>query len=91
MLEEERLQKEKEAKKENLSGKMKRQEVVTREESEGSNKKTTREKLKDEPAKVPEPEEDPSTPETHSEKIYKVKSHYFTTLGECQLFIYSQD
>ncbi|XP_040563022.1 sperm-associated antigen 17 isoform X2 [Gallus gallus] len=71
LLEEERLQKEKEAKKENLSGKMKRQEVVTREESEGSNKKTSREKLKDEPAKVPEPEEDPSTPETHSEKIYK--------------------
>jgi len=75
LLEEERLQKEKEAKKENLSGKMKRQEVVTREESEGSNKKSSKEKLEDEAAKAPEPEEDPSIPETHPEKVYKVRNH----------------
>ncbi|XP_072182655.1 sperm-associated antigen 17 [Excalfactoria chinensis] len=71
LLEEERLKEEKEAKKENLSGKMKRREKVICEESEGSNKKSSKEKLKDEPAEVPEPEEDPSIPETHSEKTYK--------------------
>ncbi|XP_052558893.1 sperm-associated antigen 17 [Tympanuchus pallidicinctus] len=71
LLEEERLKEEKEAKRENLSGKMKRQETAICEESEGSNKKSSKEKLKGEPAKVPEPEEDLSIPETHSEKIYK--------------------
>uniref|UniRef100_A0A669QRP4 Sperm associated antigen 17 n=1 Tax=Phasianus colchicus TaxID=9054 RepID=A0A669QRP4_PHACC len=71
LLEEERLKEEKEAKREKLSGKMKRQETIICEESEGSNKKSSKEKLKGEPAEVPEPEEDLSIPETHSEKIYK--------------------
>ncbi|XP_021252658.1 sperm-associated antigen 17 isoform X3 [Numida meleagris] len=71
LLEEERLKEEKKAKKENLSGKMKRQETVICEESEDSNKTTSKEKLKDEPAKLPEAVEDSSIPETHSEKIYK--------------------
>uniref|UniRef100_G1NN56 Sperm associated antigen 17 n=1 Tax=Meleagris gallopavo TaxID=9103 RepID=G1NN56_MELGA len=71
LLEEERLKEEKEAKRENLSGKMKRQETVICEESEGSNKKSSKEKLKGEPTKAPESEEDLNIPKTHSEKIYK--------------------
>lgn len=54
---------------------MKRQETVICEESEGSNKKSSKEKLKGEPTKAPESEEDLNIPKTHSEKIYKVKSH----------------
>ncbi|XP_071899795.1 sperm-associated antigen 17 isoform X2 [Anas platyrhynchos] len=69
--EEERLKEEKKAKKENLSGKKKRQETAICVESEGSNKKSSKEKLEDEAAKAPEPEEDPSIPETHPEKVYK--------------------
>uniref|UniRef100_A0A8B9E807 Sperm associated antigen 17 n=1 Tax=Anser cygnoides TaxID=8845 RepID=A0A8B9E807_ANSCY len=57
--------------KENLGGKNKRQETAICVESEGSNKKSSKEKLEDETAKAPEPEEDPSIPETHSEKVYK--------------------
>ncbi|XP_040428436.1 sperm-associated antigen 17 isoform X5 [Cygnus olor] len=71
--EEERLKEEKKVKKENLGGKNKRQETAICVESEGSNKKSfsSKEKLEDETAKAPEPEEDPSIPETHSEKVYK--------------------
>ncbi|XP_032047624.1 sperm-associated antigen 17 [Aythya fuligula] len=69
--EEERIKEEKKAKKENLSGKKKRQETAICVESEGSNKKSSKEKLEDETAKAPEPEEDPSIPETHPEKVYK--------------------
>ncbi|XP_015729675.1 sperm-associated antigen 17 isoform X2 [Coturnix japonica] len=71
LLEEERLKEEKEAKKENLGGKTKRGEKAISEENERSNKKLSKEKLKDEPAEVPEPVEDPSISETHSEKTYK--------------------
>ncbi|OXB68933.1 hypothetical protein ASZ78_005370 [Callipepla squamata] len=71
LLEEERLKEEKKTKKENLSGKMKGQETVIYEESEDSSKKSPNEKLTDEPAKVPEPEEDHCISETHPEKIYK--------------------
>uniref|UniRef100_A0A8C3BRC2 Sperm associated antigen 17 n=1 Tax=Cairina moschata TaxID=8855 RepID=A0A8C3BRC2_CAIMO len=52
-------------------GKKKRQETAICIESEGSNKKSSEEKLEDETAKAPEPEEDPSIPETHPEKVYK--------------------
>ncbi|OXB76247.1 UNVERIFIED_CONTAM: hypothetical protein H355_014655 [Colinus virginianus] len=69
--EEEQLKEEKKTKQENLSGKMKRQETVIYEESEDSSKKSPNEKLTDEPAKVPEPEEDHCISETHPEKIYE--------------------
>ncbi|XP_035170473.1 sperm-associated antigen 17 isoform X2 [Oxyura jamaicensis] len=69
--EEERLKEEKKAKKENLGDKKKRQETAICVESEGSNKKSSKEKPEDEAAKASEPEEDPSIPETHSEKVYK--------------------
>ncbi|XP_065598229.1 sperm-associated antigen 17 [Cyrtonyx montezumae] len=71
LLEEEQLKEENKTNKENSSGKTKRQETVICEESEDSSKKSPKEKLKDEPAKVPEPEEYHSTSETHPEKIYK--------------------
>lgn len=58
-----------------MSGKKKRQETAICVESEGSNKKSSKEKLEDEAAKAPEPEEDPSIPETHPEKVYKVRNH----------------
>uniref|UniRef100_A0A8C8EB35 Sperm associated antigen 17 n=1 Tax=Otus sunia TaxID=257818 RepID=A0A8C8EB35_9STRI len=70
LLEEAKLKEEKKGKKENLGGKKKGQEVID-EESKGSNKKFSEEKFKDEPAKAPELEEDPSIPEPHSEKVYK--------------------
>lgn len=66
--------------KENLGGKNKRQETAICVESEGSNKKSSKEKLEDETAKAPEPEEDPSIPETHSEKVYKVRNHIVAPL-----------
>ncbi|KAM9204551.1 sperm-associated antigen 17 [Mergus octosetaceus] len=69
--EEERLKEEKKAKEENLSGKKKRQETAICVESEGSYKKSSKEELEDETEKAPEPEEDPSIPETHPEKVYK--------------------
>ncbi|KAM9277713.1 LOW QUALITY PROTEIN: sperm-associated antigen 17 [Cariama cristata] len=71
LLEEEQLKEEKKGKKENLGGKKKGQEIVIHEESKDSNKKSSKEKFKDEPAKAPELEEDPSIPEPHSEKVYK--------------------
>lgn len=73
LLEEEQLKEEKKGKKENLGGKKKGQEII-HEESKGSNKKSSEEKFEDEPAKAPELEEDPSIPEPHSEKVYKVRS-----------------
>ncbi|XP_074449495.1 sperm-associated antigen 17 [Larus michahellis] len=69
LLEEEQLKEEKKGKKENLGGKKKGQEII-HEESKGSNKKSSKEKFKDEPAKAAELE-DPSIPEPHSEKVYK--------------------
>ncbi|KAM6286776.1 sperm-associated antigen 17 [Spheniscus humboldti] len=71
LLEEEQLQEAKKGKKENLGGKKKGQEIIIHEESKGSNKKSSKEKFKDEPAKAPELEEDHSVPEPHSEKVYK--------------------
>ncbi|KAM6093522.1 sperm-associated antigen 17 [Chlamydotis macqueenii] len=71
LLEEAKIKEEEKAKKENLRGKKKGQETVIHEESEDFNKKSSEEKLKDEPAKTPELEEDPSIPETHSDKVYK--------------------
>ncbi|XP_061864728.1 sperm-associated antigen 17 [Colius striatus] len=74
LLEEEQLKKEKKGKKENLEGKKKGQEIITQEESKGSNRKFSKEKFEDEPAKAPEPlelEEDPGIPEPHSERVYK--------------------
>lgn len=67
---------------------MTRQETVICEESEGSNKKSSKEKLKGEPAKVPEPEEDLSIPETQSEKIYKVKSVIILPHQEIVSYLY---
>ncbi|XP_028940322.1 sperm-associated antigen 17-like, partial [Antrostomus carolinensis] len=68
LLEEEQL---KGGKKENLGHKKKGQEMITHEDSNASNKKSSKEKYKDESAKVPELEEDPNIPEPHSEKEYK--------------------
>lgn len=79
LLEEEQLKEEKKGKKENLGGKKKGQEI--HEEGKGSNKKSSKEKFKDEPAKVPDLEEDPSIPEQHSEKVYKVRNHI---IAPCQ-------
>uniref|UniRef100_A0A8C0F2N9 Sperm associated antigen 17 n=1 Tax=Bubo bubo TaxID=30461 RepID=A0A8C0F2N9_BUBBB len=70
LLEEAKLKEEKKGEKENLGGKKKGQEVID-EESKGSNKKFSKEKFKDEPAKAPELEENPSIPEPRSEKVYK--------------------
>lgn len=56
-----------------MEGKKKRREIIIHEESKGSNKKSFRE-FKDDLAKSPELEEDPSIPEPHSEKVYKVRS-----------------
>ncbi|XP_026699882.1 sperm-associated antigen 17 [Athene cunicularia] len=70
LLEEAKHKEEKKGKKENLGGKKKGQEVID-EESKGSNKESSKEKFKDEPAKAPELEENPSIPEPHSEKVYK--------------------
>lgn len=64
----------KEGKKEKLGPKKKGQEMITHEESNGSNKKSSKEKYEDKSAKVPELEEDPNIPEPHSEKQYKVRS-----------------
>nr|XP_009687952.1 PREDICTED: sperm-associated antigen 17 [Struthio camelus australis] len=71
LLEEERLKEEKKAKKEKPEGKKKRQETVVPEESKGSKKKYSKENIKDEPGKAPEPEEDSSIPEPPPEKVYK--------------------
>ncbi|KAM6417208.1 LOW QUALITY PROTEIN: sperm-associated antigen 17 [Pluvialis apricaria] len=71
LLEEEQLKEEKKGKKENLGGKKKGQEIIIHEESKGSNKKSSKEKFKDELAKASDLDEDPSIPEPHSEKVYK--------------------
>ncbi|KAM9301129.1 sperm-associated antigen 17 [Morus bassanus] len=70
LLEEQRKEAKK-GKRENSTRKKEGQEIIIHEESKGSNKKSSTEKFKDEPAKVPEFEEDPSIPEPHSEKVYK--------------------
>lgn len=57
-----------------MGGKKKGQEIIIHEESKGSNKKSSKEKFKDAPAKAPELEEDHNVPEPHSEKVYKVES-----------------
>ncbi|XP_075620557.1 sperm-associated antigen 17 [Balearica regulorum gibbericeps] len=71
LLEEEQLKEEKKRKKENSGGKKKGQEIIIQEESKGINKKSSKEKFKDEPAQAPELKEDPSIPEPHPEKVYK--------------------
>ncbi|KAM6144590.1 sperm-associated antigen 17 [Phoenicopterus ruber ruber] len=71
LLEEEQLKEAKKGKKESLGGKKKGKETMIHEESKGFNKKSSKEKFKDEPAKALELEEDPSIPEPHSEKVYK--------------------
>ncbi|GAB0177580.1 sperm-associated antigen 17 [Grus japonensis] len=71
LLEEEQLKEKKKRKKENSGGKKKGQEIIVQEESKGINKKSSKEKFKDEPAQAPELEEDPSIPEPHPEKVYK--------------------
>ncbi|XP_064375562.1 sperm-associated antigen 17 isoform X3 [Dromaius novaehollandiae] len=68
---EEQLKEEKKAKKEEPEGKKKGQETIVPEESKGSRKKYSKEKIKDEPAKALEPEEDSSIPEPPPEKVYK--------------------
>ncbi|XP_064321296.1 sperm-associated antigen 17 isoform X2 [Phalacrocorax carbo] len=70
-LEEEQLTEAKKGKTENSRGKKEGQEIIIHEESKGSNQKPSKEKFKDEPAKAPELQEDPSIPEPHSEKAYK--------------------
>ncbi|KAM6098835.1 sperm-associated antigen 17 [Theristicus caerulescens] len=72
LLEEEQLKEVKNGKKENLGGSQEKgQELIIHEESKGSNKKSSKEKFEDEPAKARELEEDPSIPEPRSEKVYK--------------------
>ncbi|XP_075021977.1 sperm-associated antigen 17 [Calonectris borealis] len=71
LLEEEQLKEAKKGKKENLGGKKRGQEIIIHEESKGSNKTSSKEKFRDEPAKAPELEENLSIPEPHSEKVYK--------------------
>ncbi|XP_062450906.1 sperm-associated antigen 17 [Rhea pennata] len=71
LLEEERLKEEKKAKKENPEGKRKGQETIVLEESKGTKKKHSKEKIKDEPSKALEPVEDSSMPEPPPEKVYK--------------------
>ncbi|XP_025946518.1 sperm-associated antigen 17 [Apteryx rowi] len=68
LLEEEQLKKEK---KEKPEGKKNGQETTVPEESKGFKKKYSKEKIKDEPAKALEPEEDSSIPEPPPEKVYK--------------------
>ncbi|XP_040450924.1 sperm-associated antigen 17 [Falco naumanni] len=71
LLEKELLKEEKKGKKENLGGKKKGQEITIHEERKGSSKKSSREKFKDDPAKAPDLQEDPSLPKPHPEKVYK--------------------
>ncbi|XP_068026773.1 LOW QUALITY PROTEIN: sperm-associated antigen 17-like, partial [Melanerpes formicivorus] len=70
-LKEEQLKEGKKGKKENLEGKKKKQELVVHEESQDSAKKSSEVMFKEEPAKGPELEEDPSIAEPQSEKVYK--------------------
>lgn len=88
LLEEEQLKEEKKGKKENLGGKKKGQEIIIHEEGKGSNKKSSKEKFKDEPAKAPDLEEDLSIPEEHSEKVYKVSSHIIAPCQESANYLY---
>ncbi|XP_042644440.1 sperm-associated antigen 17 isoform X3 [Tyto alba] len=71
LLEEEKIKEENKRKKENLGGTKKGQEIIIHEESKDCIKKSSKEKFKDEPEKVPVLEKDPSIPEPHSEKVYK--------------------
>uniref|UniRef100_A0A8C4U9V5 Sperm associated antigen 17 n=1 Tax=Falco tinnunculus TaxID=100819 RepID=A0A8C4U9V5_FALTI len=71
LLEKELLKEEKKGKKENLGGKKKGEEITIHEERKGSSKKSSREKFKDDPAKAPDLQEDPSLPKPHPEKVYK--------------------
>lgn len=87
LLEEEQLKSETKGKKEKSGGTKKGQEII-HEESKGSNEKCPEEKFKDEPEKAPGLKEDPSIPEAHSEKVYKVRSHIIALLLESANYVY---